>query len=585
VLEGRPPKKLRHIRNELALKDVSHRIASIQYAGFQFRPLRAIPGNNLMKTLLLLFIVGSCAIEEPEPELSETESEIVSSTGQGTTWQGTTWQGTTWQGTTWQGTTWQGTSTASVTVGSATGYTASVEGTTISLWKYLPSMKWEQRLPNKICTWNLFRTSKTCTAFDLAVTPSPLAGANFVGTFRNGTTTFTGTVRIGASATHVGAVRSDPSKAMSALVGNTEAAACPVTACDNPGGCRSNCDLWLYDIRLVEVLDTSLQPTKICTQDAMAFAGSYAGNGQYDPAALGAIAFGCTNGTAAKCTRWGYRPFGSAHKTCSGSNCSSQHTTLFSLDRFHQACVRAAMADYCATGESYTKEGTLIDIYDYEHDHPAWKIIHPTPGAPTTEINAFVFESEFDPIGAVMLDHLRFTELGGPTTPYPPILPFNCLDSWVGLPPDAQYRGWMRDDSLPEEDPRIRVSSTPGCAHSEQTVGSWLHRDCSRCTEQISADPAYGYCTDPTDPTGWDLACTVRAAQCTGAQMASHSECTTGRSLQKYDSGCTLSLCLDPAYADCCALDKLGWSATCVAAANARCTGGQEHGHVGFCGN
>ena len=33
---------------------------------------------------------------------------------------------------------------------------------------------------------------------------------------------------------------------------------------------------------------------------------------------------------------------------------------------YHQACIRAAAADYCANGTSFTKDGTLIDIYDYQ---------------------------------------------------------------------------------------------------------------------------------------------------------------------------------------------------------------------------
>jgi hypothetical protein len=60
--------------------------------------------------------------------------------------------------------------------------------------------------------------------------------------------------------------------------------------------------------------------------------------------------FACTSGVLAKCARWGYKPW----KTVNGVH----------LAPHHQACTRMARADYCGTGQPFTTDGTLIDVYD-----------------------------------------------------------------------------------------------------------------------------------------------------------------------------------------------------------------------------
>jgi ADYC domain-containing protein/beta-galactosidase-like protein len=64
----------------------------------------------------------------------------------------------------------------------------------------------------------------------------------------------------------------------------------------------------------------------------------------------------CDDGTYAKCARqWGYRPW----RTAKGVDGVS-----VKLDKFHRACTRAARADYCLNGTSYTKTGTIVDLFD-----------------------------------------------------------------------------------------------------------------------------------------------------------------------------------------------------------------------------
>ena len=47
-----------------------------------------------------------------------------------------------------------------------------------------------------------------------------------------------------------------------------------------------------------------------------------------------------------------------------------QRRSTVAMADYHQACIRAATADYCANGTSFTKDGTLIDIYDYQPHEP-----------------------------------------------------------------------------------------------------------------------------------------------------------------------------------------------------------------------
>lgn len=66
--------------------------------------------------------------------------------------------------------------------------------------------------------------------------------------------------------------------------------------------------------------------------------------------------FTCTNGVIAKCARaWGYKPW---------RTLVARDGRAVPLRPLHLACVRAARADYCGNGISYTRNGTLILIHD-----------------------------------------------------------------------------------------------------------------------------------------------------------------------------------------------------------------------------
>jgi len=101
--------------------------------------------------------------------------------------------------------------------------------------------------------------------------------------------------------------------------------------------------------------------------------------------------FGCTTGVIAKCYRWGYRPW---------------VTGYGDLARTHWACTRAARADYCGTGRSHTRDGTLINVWDHLRS-PGPIAAHGTTPA------GMLFEAGWDTRGAVCFSHARWL-LGGP---------------------------------------------------------------------------------------------------------------------------------------------------------------------------
>ncbi|HLL20690.1 MAG TPA: ADYC domain-containing protein, partial [Kofleriaceae bacterium] len=477
-------------------------------------------------------MVISCA--DPPVELAEVEGYATAH--QGTTYQGTTYQGTTYQGTTYQGTTYQGATNGAM---SATGKIASK--TTLELWRQLSDGEWEQRLPDRVCLWDSQRTFSECgPTLNLSLVPSPLAGFKFKVTFADPITNAkrAGFMRIGSSATDQNAVHRDTSRAMHRLAG---AGAGPIATCENPLGCALNNDLWLYDIDLIDP-DGAVFDACPPGERATALAGRWDETGAFTPSST-SFTFACTSGTIAKCTRWGYRPFGSAQK-------SNGDSAL--LADYHQACIRAARADYCATGYSFTRNGTAIDIYDYKPSAgesgfvPDLKSIMPSA-------TAFLWESTFDKHMATLVDSTRHLQTG--------ILANECPRFWergVPLPGNP-----VRRLTPPAVLPQISVDSSTQCPHAESTVGRWLNRKCSICTQYVvQTMPS---CAQSTG--GWTSECVALADGCGAFQMATHSECVTGAPLERYDTACTAAVCgLDP---NCC---SSGWTSKCTTAANATCT-------------
>lgn len=90
------------------------------------------------------------------------------------------------------------------------------------------------------------------------------------------------------------------------------------------------------------------------------------------------VSFSCRTGAIAKCVTWGYAPW------------------KVGAD-LHQTCTRMVRADYCGTGVSYTKDGTLIDVFDAKGIQ-----------LPTTSDASLAFEAGWGPNGAVCASRTRF---------------------------------------------------------------------------------------------------------------------------------------------------------------------------------
>jgi hypothetical protein len=108
-----------------------------------------------------------------------------------------------------------------------------------------------------------------------------------------------------------------------------------------------------------------------------------------------------------------------------------------------QSCVRAVRADYCGQGVSYTKDSTVIDLYD-------------VPSAAThVPYKAFLLEANWNPKGAICILHARYVSLSPECRKKFPILVslFGGTGKKAGKPDKEQRertegggRGYKEDD-------------------------------------------------------------------------------------------------------------------------------------------
>ncbi len=95
----------------------------------------------------------------------------------------------------------------------------------------------------------------------------------------------------------------------------------------------------------------------------------------------------CVSGVEAKCLRWGYLPWRKAPRTGE------------SLLPYYESCINLARADYCASDEPGTRNGTLIDVYDHvgvqQREHKP---------------DELSFEAGWNVSGAVCVHHSRIPE-------------------------------------------------------------------------------------------------------------------------------------------------------------------------------
>ena len=158
----------------------------------------------------------------------------------------------------------------------------------------------------------------------------------------------------------------------------------------------------------VDVFDPNGVRSSLCRPDASGVAAAIpvaaAFNTHGDRVeSTASFTFGCTVAVIAKCYRWGYRPW------LTGSS--------YDFAQLHWACTRLARADYCGNGQSWTHDGTLINVWD-RAPAPGTFQDHGTPPPD------FFFEAGWSTHGAVCLSKQRWATL-------PPAVAQSCPDRLI----------------------------------------------------------------------------------------------------------------------------------------------------------
>jgi hypothetical protein len=166
-------------------------------------------------------------------------------------------------------------------------------------------------------------------------------------------------------------------------------------------GAAAEGDLTYYEL--------AMEGLPLCTASdrGLFVPGVWDGSGQrHDAVSVGGnelrTSYSCITGAIGKCVVWGYEP-------------STVGADL------HQSCTRMVRADYCGSGISFTKDGTLIDIFD-------------TRGVqePTMGDASLVFEAGWTTTGAACVHRPRYEAW---STSGAEILP-SC---WADLPRCASF--------------------------------------------------------------------------------------------------------------------------------------------------
>ncbi len=221
----------------------------------------------------------------------------------------------------------------------------------------------------------------------------------------------------------------------------------------------------------------------------------------------------CWDGTAAKCMRWGYRPWRSLYNSKFGN---------IPLEKTWLSCVRAAKADYCGNGESYTDVGKQIDIWDR---YGFIKKFGEVDGWIDSSGRALAYsdESAFDENGAGCLVRERLYSYDFSPATCPIVSTYISggefcsgnigSDTWsqcgpkgvVSSPTNVFDRGSISTcDMVATRPPLVYISSyDSGCStHSPTQTGQALAVDCNCITKTI--------CSMAGKPTGghdWKLCC------------------------------------------------------------------------------
>ena len=236
-----------------------------------------------------------------------------------------------------------------------------------------------------------------------------------------------------------------------------------------------------------------------------------------DPANPNKFIFACTaTGVAAKCARiWGYRPWHHADTTWVFDDDPMVNDWVekqFDMKPFYDMCKTAARAGYCQDRQSFTRNGTLVDLFDTRQF--VWPNAIENPLSALNPNSQWMFAQEYFVTSTPLMSD--------------PSVEVTALQRtrWRDLSPVGQCPDHFADISRLEEDhfedarfanpltgdPRIEIFSPNYCQHSENETGLALAWDCSPCTTAVCRQFPQCCSQDPTLPQPvWDAATCVAA--------------------------------------------------------------------------
>ena len=286
-------------------------------------------------------------------------------------------------------------------------------------------------------------------------------------------------------------------------------AADPVPNLFHRGGGQSNEDVTLYTVYFFHRWSgtwASLCPYHPATGGATAMA-----IGE-DPAQPSHFVFACTaTGVAAKCARgWGFRPWRTDHAAVWDDASNDWVDRTFALRPFYDACKLAARAAYCQDRQSFTRNGTLIDLFDTRQ--LVWPNAIENPFGADPE-SRWMLAQEFFVSVEPLADHPQLKASALQRTRYRDLSPSGrCADlAYVDRLEQDHFEDGRWASPLTST-PRIEVFSPGYCGHNEHEVGTGLAWDCSPCTTAVCrTQPRCCRLDGATGPRTWDALCVAAA--------------------------------------------------------------------------
>ncbi|HVR64430.1 MAG TPA: ADYC domain-containing protein, partial [Polyangia bacterium] len=230
-----------------------------------------------------------------------------------------------------------------------------------------------------------------------------------------------------------------------------------------------------------------------------------------DPAQPNRFIFACTaSGVAAKCARnWGFRPWRTDQTFVFDDGTNDWVEQTFALKPFYDACKIAARAAYCQDRQSFTRNGTLIDLFDTRQFVWPNAIENPFGDDPDSR---WMFTQEFFVSVAPLQSHPQLMASALQRTRYRELSPIGQCAGLAFV--DRLEQDHFEDGRWASPltgTPRIQVMSPNYCAHNEHEVGAALAWDCSPCTTSVcKQQPRCCRLDQPGDV--WDALCVDQAA-------------------------------------------------------------------------